>query len=337
MRKRLFLTIILMFALTAVLAACGGGNTNTATNDGNNTNNTNNGGGEDPQFLSFLTGGTSGTYYPLGGAIAKIITDETGIQTDAQSSNASADNIIALKDGEAEIAFTQTDVASDAVNGTNAFEGEAVDTVLAVGSLYPETVQIVTTDKSGIESVEDLEGKKVSVGAPGSGTYVNAEQILEVHGLSMDDIDAQSLDFGESAGQIKDGNIDAAFITAGTPTGAVEELQATAKVNVLPVAADKAEELIDKYPYYAVDTIEEGTYGLESDVETVAVMAMIVVKDDISEGVVYDVTKSIYENADSIAHAKAEFISLDSALDGIWFDLHPGAKKFYEEAGVEVE
>lgn len=337
MRKRLFLTIILMFALTAVLAACGGGNTNTATNDGNDTNNTNSGGGEDPQFLSFLTGGTSGTYYPLGGAIAKIITDETGIQTDAQSSNASADNIIALRDGEAEIAFTQTDVASDAVNGTNAFEGEAIDTVLAVGSLYPETVQIVTTEKSGIESVEDLKGKKVSVGAPGSGTYVNAEQILEVHGLTMDDIDAQNLDFGESAGQIKDGNIDAAFITAGTPTGAVEELQATAKVNVLPIAADKAEELIEKYPYYAVDTIAEGTYGLESDVETVAVMAMIVVKDDISEDVVYDITKSIYENADSIAHAKAEFISLDSALDGIGFDLHPGAKKYYEEAGVEVE
>jgi|SRR5699024_900451 len=328
MKKRLFLTIILMFALTTVLAACGGGNTNTATNNGD---------GEDPQFLSFLTGGTSGTYYPLGGVIAKIITDETGIQTDVQSSNASADNIIALKDGEAEMAFTQTDVASDAVNGTNAFEGEAVDTVLAVGSLYPETVQIVTTDKSGIESVEDLKGKKVSVGAPGSGTYVNAEQILEVHGLTMDDIKAQNLDFGESAGQIKDGNIDAAFITAGTPTGAVEELQATSKVNVLPVAADKAEELIEKYPYYAKDTIEEGTYGLESDVETVAVMAMIVVKDDISEDVVYDITKSIYENADSMAHVKAEFISLDTALDGIGFDLHPGAKKYYEENDVEVE
>src|SRR5699024_2624777 len=125
------------------------------------------------------------------------------------------------------------------------FEGEPVDTVLAVGSLYPETVQIVTTKKSGIESVEDLKGKKVSVGAPGSGTYVNAEQILEMHGLTMDDIDAQNLDFGESAGGIKDGNIDAAFITAGTPTGAVEELQATAEVNVLPIEADKAEELIE--------------------------------------------------------------------------------------------
>src|SRR5699024_3941280 len=143
MKKRLFLTIFLMIALTTVLAACGGGNTNTATNNGD---------GEDPQSISFLTGGASGTYYPQGGVIAKIITDETGIQREVQSSNASTDNIIAQKDGEAEMAFTQTDVTSDAVNGTNAFEGEAVDTVLAVGSLYPETVQIVTTDKSGIES-----------------------------------------------------------------------------------------------------------------------------------------------------------------------------------------
>lgn len=331
MKKRSLFTILLLFALSLVLVACGGN-----SNDGGN-NGGNNAGGETPDFLSFLTGGTSGTYYPLGGAIAKIITDETGIQTDALSSNASADNIIALRDGEAEIAFTQTDVASDAVAGENAFEGEPVDTVLAVGSLYPETIQIVTTKKSGIESVEDLKGKKVSVGAPGSGTYVNAEQILEIHGLTMDDIDAQNLDFGESAGGIKDGNIDAAFITAGTPTGAVEELQATAEVNVLPIEADKAEELIEKYPYYANDTIEEGTYGLESDVETVAVMAMIVVKDDISEDTVYDITKAIYENTDDIAHAKSEFISLDSALDGIGFDLHPGAKKYYEEQGLEIE
>lgn len=334
--KRLLFPFLLLFALSIVLVACGDDGDDSATDEGTNNESTD-GGGEDPEYLSFLTGGTSGTYYPLGGAIATIISEETGIQTDALSSNASADNIIALRDGEAEIAFTQTDVASDAVEGTNVFDGEPVDSILAVGSLYPETVQIVTTKKSGIETVEDLAGKKVSVGAPGSGTYVNAEQILEIHGMTMDDIDAQKLDFGESTGGIKDGNIDAAFITAGTPTGAVEELQANAEINILPIAADKAEALIEKYPYYATDTIQEGTYGLESDVETVAVMAMIVVKDDISEDVVYEITKAIYENTDSIAHAKAEFISKETALDGIGFDLHPGAKKYFEEVGVEIE
>lgn len=336
MNKKLLLSFLLMLMLSVALVACGGGNDTDNNADGNN----NNGDAEAdaPDFLSFLTGGTSGTYYPLGGAIATIISDETGIQTDAVSSNASADNIEALRDGEAEIAFTQTDVASNAVEGINSFDGDPVDNVLGLGALYPETIQIVTTDKSGIESVEDMEGKKISVGAPGSGTYVNAEQILEVHGLSMDDIDAQNLDFGESTGGIQDGNIDAAFITAGTPTGAVEELQASADVSIVPVEKDKADELIEEYPYYAEDTVEEGTYDIEEDVDTVAVLAMIVVTDDIPEDTVYDITKAIYENTDDIAHDKADAISKDAALDGLGdLELHPGAEKYYEEEGIEAE
>src|SRR5690625_4457956 len=244
--------------------------------------------------------------------------------------------MIALVDGEAEIAFTPTDVAADAAEGINAFD-EPIVTVLGLGSLYPETIQIVTLADTGIETVEDLAGKKVSVAAPGSGTYINAEQILEVQDISMDDIDAQNLDFGESAGGIKDGNIDAAFITAGTPTGAVEELQATSEVRVLPIDDDKAEALIDEYPYYALDTVPEGTYGLEEEVETVAVLAMIVVTDDLSEDTVYDMTKALYEHSDDIAHDKSNDISIDSALDGIDFDLHPGAQKYYEEEGIEIE
>lgn len=333
MKKNWLLTIGLLFLLSIVLVACGDDNNESASEDGATEEDS---GGEDPEFISLLTGGTSGTYYPLGGAIAKIIADETDIQPDAVSSNASADNIIALHEGEAEIAFTQTDVAADAAEGINAFE-EPIENVLGVGSLYPETIQIVTVEGSGIETVEDLEGKKVSVGAPGSGTYINAEQILEVHDMSMDDVDAQNLDFGESAGGIKDGNIDAAFITAGTPTGAVEELQATSDVVILPIEEDKAQELIDQYPYYAVDTIPEGTYDLEEDLQTVAVLAMIVATDELSEDAVYDMTKAIYENSDDIAHAKSESISLEGALDGIGIELHPGAKKYYEEEGLEIE
>lgn len=343
MKRRLLLLLTTIFALSLFLVACGDSSdapTNNDTEDGNEgveEEATESSDADAPKFLSFLTGGTSGTYYPLGGAIAKIISDETGIQTDALSSNASADNIIALKDGEAELAFTQTDVAAYAVEGINAFDGDPVDNVLALGSLYPETVQIVTTENSGITSVEDLAGKKVSVGAPGSGTYINAEQILEIHGMTMDDIDAQNLDFGESAGGIKDGNIDAAFITAGTPTGAVEELQATSGVYVLPIAQDKIDALIEKYPFYAADTIPEGTYGLAEDINTVAVFAMVVVTDNLSEDVVYNITKALYENSDAIAHAKAEFISLDNALEGIGFTLHPGAKKYFEEEGLEID
>lgn len=327
-RKKLYFIAAIMFTLSLVLAACGD------NDESNGENESGNNGGETPDFLSMLTGGTSGTYYPLGGEMAKIITDEIGIQTDAVSSNASADNMIALAEGEAEIAFSQTDVTADAIEGINAFD-EPIDNVVAIGSLYPETVQIVTTAKAGIESVEDLAGEKVSVGAPGSGTYINAEQILEVHGMTMDDIDAQNLDFEESTGGIQDGNIAAAFITAGTPTGAVEGLSATEDVQIVPIEEDKAEELVEMYPYYAVDTVEEGTYGVDSDIPTVAVLAMLAITDDIDEDTVYDITKSIYENADSMAHDKAQFIKVENALDGIGIDVHPGAQKYYDEQGVE--
>ncbi|MFE7064574.1 TAXI family TRAP transporter solute-binding subunit [Sutcliffiella sp. NPDC057660] len=324
MKKKSSLLVMAMFlVLSLFLAACGNGN------DGEST-----GEKSDPKLMSMLTGGTSGTYYPLGGEMAKIITDETGIQTDALSSNASADNAAALAKGEADLAFVQTDVIANAIEGKGAFEGKAIDNVMAIGSLYPETVQIVTTPKSGIKSVEDLKGKKVSVGAPGSGTYMNAEQILEIHGMTMDDIDAQNLDFGESTGGIQDGNIDAAFITSGTPTGAVEGLSASADVVIVPVAQDKIDALIEKYPYYAADTIPAGTYGLESDVTTVAVLAMLAVTDSLSEDLVYDITKAIYEKSGSLAHAKGKLITLETATDGIGIDFHPGAEKYFKEKGL---
>lgn len=325
-KKKSFYTSILMLLLVLFLAACGGGE--------DNANGESSEEGEKPKFLSMLTGGTSGTYYPLGGEMATIITDATGIQTDALSSNASADNVIALQEEEAELAFVQTDVVSNAVEGINAFDGNPVDNVQAIGSLYPETIQIVTLENSGIESVEDLAGKAVSVGAPGSGTYINAEQILEVHGLTMDDINAQNLDFGESTGGIQDGNIEAAFITAGTPTGAVDGLAATNDITIVPIEQEKIDELVEKYPYYAADTVTSGTYGLEEDVNTVAVLAMLAVTDSVAEDVVYDITKALYEGAENMAHAKAEFITLEKATDGVGIDFHPGAKKYFEEEGV---
>ncbi|MBY7144879.1 TAXI family TRAP transporter solute-binding subunit [Virgibacillus sp. NKC19-3] len=328
-QNKLLLFGVLLFTLIMLLAACGEESEETGGEAE----------GEDaPDFLSILTGGTSGTYYPLGGEMAQNISDDTGIQADALSSNASADNVIALQNGEAELAMVQTDVMSNAVDGVNSFEGEPVDNVLAVGSLFPETIQIVSNADSGIETVEDLEGAAVSVGAPGSGTYVNAEQILEVHGLSMDDINAQNLDFDESTSGIQDGNIDAAFITSGTPTGAVEGLGATVDINIVSMEEDKIDELIEMYPYYAEDTIEAGTYGpVEEDVTTAAVMAMMVVTDDIPEDTVYDITKSIYENAGDMAHDKAELIAPENALEGVGIDLHPGAERYLDEEGVSAD
>ncbi|WP_047982082.1 TAXI family TRAP transporter solute-binding subunit [Ornithinibacillus contaminans] len=315
-RKQYILSFATLLVLALALAACGGS-----------------------KQLSLLTGGTGGTYYPLGGQIADIISDETDLQVTSAASNASADNIADLASGDADIAFTQTDVMANAVEGTNSFEGNPVDNVLAIGSLYPETIQIVTSADSGITSVEDLAGKKVSVGAPGSGTYVNASQILAAHGLDIDaDIEAQDLDFEESTGGIQDGNIDAAFITAGAPTGSVEGLGATTDIAIVPIAQDKIDALIAEHPYYAADVIPAGTYtGIDEEVTTVAVIAMLAVSADLSEEDVYDLTKALYENASKITHEKGKMVTKETALDGIGIDLHPGAKKYFEEEGLLSE
>ena len=283
------------------------------------------------KYLSLVTGGQQGTYYALGGSFAEFISEETGIKTTAEVSNASSANVVALQDGEAEIAFIQSDIAFYAKNGEQMFKDKAMKDLMAVGGLYPETVQLVTTKKSGIKSFADLKGKKVSVGAPGSGTLANAEQLLEIHGLSLKDIDAQNLDFGESTDGLSSGQIDAAFITSGYPTGAVEGLNATTEVVIIPVESKKADELIKKYPYYKKDVITKGTYGLTEDVPAVSVLAMIVVKKELPTDIVYGITKAIYTNTNKIAHARGKDIKIGTALDGVGIDVHPGAKKFFDE------
>lgn len=328
------LWLAVMFSIVMlVLAACGGGDTTEPAEEtgGSTEGSTETPSFDDVKFLSILTGGTQGTYYPLGGTFADLITTDTGVKTTAEVSQASAANMTALDAGEAEIAFVQTDIAYYATEGTLMFENQKIESVSALGSLYPETVQLVTLADSGIKSFEDLKGKKVSVGAPGSGTYANAEQLLEIHGLAMTDIQAQNLDFGESTDGIQSGQIDAAFITAGYPTGAVEALNATNGVYVIPVVADKAEALIAKYPYYAVDAIPAGTYGLEEEVPAVSVGAMLAVKKDLSEDLVYAITKAIYDNTDKISHAKGAFIKAETGLDGIGIEVHPGAQKYFDE------
>ncbi|MCM3743789.1 TAXI family TRAP transporter solute-binding subunit [Sporosarcina luteola] len=324
MNKKRFriLAFISMIALL-VLSACNSGDSSKGSDSGKTK--------EDYDFLSILTGGTQGTYYALGGALADIISEETGVKTTAEVSQASAANMTALKDGSAEIAFVQTDIAYYASKGEMMFAGEVIDNVSAIGALYPETVQLVTLEKNGIKSFEDLKGKKVSVGAPGSGTYANAEQLLEIHGLSMKDIQAQDLDFGESQESLQAGQIDAAFITAGTPTGAVEALNASAQVYIVPVTDEKANELISKYQYYAKEVIPAGTYGLKEDTPTVSVGAMLIIQNDVPEDLAYEITKAIYDNASKLTHPKGALIKAETGLDGIGIPVHPGAQKYFDE------
>ena len=323
------LALVSMLALL-VLAACG--NDEKADGDKDAEGNADEGKTEqDYKFLSLLTGGTQGTYYPLGGSFAEFISEETGIKTTAEVSQASAANMTALKDGDGNIAFVQTDIAYYASKGEMMFDGDVIDGVSAVGSLSPETIQLVTLKKNNIKTFEDLKGKSISIGAPGSGTAANAEQLLEIHGLTLDDIKKQDLDFGESQESLQAGQIDAAFITAGTPTGAVEGLNAVAEVFIVPVEDAKADELIEKYPYYAKEMIPAGTYGSDVETPAVSVGAMLVMQNDISEELGYQITKAIYENASKIQHAKGALIKAENGLDGIGIPVHPGAQKYFDE------
>lgn len=331
MKKKKFLPMMILFlAISMIAAACSTKTEETASN-GNEKEEAK------PKFISIVTGGTGGTYYPLGGSFANIISDETGIQTNAEVSGASAENMNLLKNKEAELAFSQTDIASYATEGKLMFKSGKIENVQAIGTLYPETIQIVTTAKSGIKTIADLKGKKVSVGAPGSGTVANAEQILEVYGFDFDDIKKQDLSFDESTAGLQDGTIDAAFVTAGTPTGAVESLAATEDVVIVPIEQSKIDELIKKYPYYTNDEVPSGVYGLAAKVPTVAVQAMLVVRSDLSESVVYDITKAIFENTDKVTHAKGKLIKAENALKGVGIDVHPGAKKYFDEKGIKAE
>jgi uncharacterized protein len=320
MKKGKLLGIGFALIVALFLAACGG--QKEAGGDGNS------------KTLTFLTGGTGGTYYPLGGEMAQIMTDKTDYEVTISTSGASTENMTKVQSGDASLALVQTDIASYGVEGTVMFE-EAMDKVTAIGALYPETIQIVTTADSGIESVEDLKGKRVSVGDNGSGTFENAKQILEVHGLSIEDLDPQYLPFDESTELLQDGNIDAAFITAGAPTASVESLATTADIKIVPIAEDKINELIEKYPYYAKEVIPGGTYpGLDQDTTTVAVLAMLIANADLSEDQVYELTKALFDNVSDITHEKGSKISAESAVQGIGISFHPGAEKYFKEKGL---
>ncbi|WP_432776158.1 TAXI family TRAP transporter solute-binding subunit [Brevibacillus gelatini] len=314
MKKSSFLISLTLFLSMTLLTACGSS-----------------------QQLVIATGGTGGTYYPLGGGMADHITKNAGVTATAQATGASAENIRLLRDKKADIAFTQNDIAEYAAAGTNMFQQDGkIDSFQALGALYDETIQIVVSADSNIKSVADLKGKRVSVGAPGSGTEINAQQILEAYGMTFDDTQLQRLSFADSAKAIQDGKLDAAFQTAGTPTAAITELAATTGVKIIPIDSDKIDAIIAKYPYYVKTTIPANTYQtVPEEVTTVSVKSMLLVRSDLSEDLVYKVAKAIFENTDKLGHAKAKEIKLDSVLSGVSIPIHPGAKKYFDEKGVK--
>ena len=269
-----FMLLCFMLALTTFfVSGCGENNGGGGKEAGKNN------------FINIATGGTAGTYYPIGGAMAEIINNSIeGMNASAQSTGASVANINMLQEGSVDLAIVQNDITYYASEGTEMFKDKKMENLRAIAALYPETCQIITLEKNGINSIADFKGKKIAVGAAGSGVEANARQIMMAYGITYDDIEAQYLSFGEASNALKDGNIDAAFITAGYPTAAIQDLASQNQIKLLSVDEDKADTLIKDLPFYTKTVIPAGTYaGVDVDVPTVSVMAMLITTDKMSD------------------------------------------------------
>ncbi len=286
------------------------------------------------------TGGTTGTYYAVGGVMATVLNDKMALSNlTVTSTGASKANIQLIEDGDQQLATVQNDVMYYAYTGTDLFAEEGAYTSFsAVAGVYDETVQIIA--KPGINTVDDLRGKTVSVGDAGSGVEFNAKQVLAAYGMTFDDIKVVNAGFGDSADSIKDGKIDAAFVVAGAPTTAVVDLTTTTQINVVEIDEEHSKILQSDYPFYTLTTIPAGTYsGVDKDVNTVSVRATLIASNDLSEDVIYELTKAMFDNKAELTagHAKFENLNLEDAVKGISVPFHAGAKKYYAENGINVE
>ena len=286
--------------------------------------------------LTFTTGGPAGTYYAFGGVIAQKVSEVTSTTVTAITSGGSAANIDALFMGDAQLAFAQSDVLSYAYNGTRSFfDTGAITDFSIVAPLYMEQVQIVTLNPD-IKTVADLGGRSVSIGAAGSGVYFNAIDILNAYGLTESDIRPTYQSFDESAEALKDGQIDAAFVVAGAPTNAVTSLAATNPVYLVSLDEEHISKLMAESPFYAKAVISADVYGTPEDVTTVAMGAVVIARNDVSDVDVYNFLYGVFENQDSLAHAKASELSLEFASSFGGVPYHPGAVAYFADKGISV-
>ena len=326
------LVVFLALMLVFCFAACGGGA------DGGDEGGD---GGEAAVVdndLRFVTGGESGTYYAFGSVIAQHATNNAGVKIVGLVGNGSQGNVMEMEDGNAELAFCQSDVMSYAYEGTNLFaDTGAIDCFSTVAALYTEQVQVVTLDPD-IKTIADLAGKNVSIGSAGSGVYFNALDLLGAYGLTEDDITPTYQSFGDSADSLKNGQIDAAFIVAGAPTTAVTDLAATKSVYLVGLDDEHVDQLLAASPYYTKCVIPADVYGLPEDVTTVGVAAVILARDNVSEDAIYALTADIFDNAPDLVSSHAKYAEIDKEFGASITSVpyHPGAAKYFAEQGFTV-
>ena len=293
-------------------------------------------------FFGIATGGTGGTYYPLGGMLAQLISNKATIDgrkfaATAEAAGASVGNARLLGTKEIESAFVAADILDQAYNGKAQFANAPIRNLRALGALYPETVQLVVRANSGINSVKDLKGKSISSGAPGSGQYQLVTDLLRVNGLSRSDVKEDSSSFTQAMDKIKDGNLDATLITAGTPVAAITDAAQSHPIRILPLAGAEVAALLKEQPYYTQVNLPANTYrGQTAAVPTIAVMAVWAAHDGVPDNVAYEVTKALYENTAIMGqvHVQGRNITLQTAAAVGSVPMHPGALRYFREKGI---
>ncbi|MDN6529065.1 MAG: TAXI family TRAP transporter solute-binding subunit [Brevibacterium sp.] len=323
-RSKIFTSAAGLAAVALMATGCGGGG---------------GGGGEEGEasadFITVATGGSSGVYYQVGATMSEILADELGADTSVQSTGASVENLTLIQDGGAELAFTQGDAVDQSLAGEGACEGKKIDSLPVGANLYNQYVQLVTIEGSGIETIDDLKGKAVSVGDQNSGVELNARTVVDAYGLSYEDFNADYLPYSEAIDQMRNGQLEAAFVTSGLPNSAVTDLATSDDVKVIPFTGDGREKLLSEHSYFGEGEVPAGTYGDNEAADTLTIPNLLVASPSLSDDAVHDITKTLFDNLDQIqaSHNAAKDITVDGAQDVSVSELAPGAQKYFDEQG----
>ena len=297
-------------------------------------------GGAHAQDLSIATGGTGGVYYPYGGGLAELITNYIdGASATAEVTGASVENMALISRFDSDLALALADTVHAAYHGEDPFEANPIPEVRALSSIYPNAVHIVTIEGSGIESLDDLRGQRVSVGAPGSGTEVSAQTLLGANGITYDDIDEQRLNFNETADALRDGDIAAGFWSVGPPTSSIMNLAATRDIAIVALTEEEIANAIELEPTFAAYTLPAGSYeGVDVDTLTISTPNVLVVHEEMDEELAYQITRVLYEHVDELiaVHPAANDTTIEFSLGSTPIPMHPGALRYYEETGADI-
>lgn len=292
------------------------------------------------QQLSIATGGTGGVYYPIGGGFAEMINNHIeGAQATAEVTGASVENMGLIMRGDADLALVLADTAYQAFTGTGDFESRQIENTRALASVYPNAVQLVTLADSDIQSIADLAGKRVSVGAPGSGTELNARAVLEANGVSYSDFTPQRLNFNETADAIRDGDIDAGFWSVGPPTSSILNLAATRNIRLIGLSDEEIANAQEAEAVFAPYELAAGMYdGMDEAVQTIGIPNVLVVNADMDEELAYQLTQLLFENIDELiaVHPAANDTTVEFTMNSTPVPLHPGAIRYFEEVGADI-